>query len=102
MHLLGARIVTAYFIKYKCIQLYNNTKGGSMDQIWSVIGQYAFPIVACVVMGWYVKYIQDNYRKDISDISTRHKEEMDKVTTALNNNTLAIQRLTDYIEKDND
>ena len=73
-----------------------------MDQIWSAIGQYAFPIVACVVMGWYVKYIQDNYRKDISDISTRHKEEMDKVTQALNNNTMAIQRLTDYIGKDAD
>ncbi len=73
-----------------------------MDQIWSAIGQYAFPIVACVVMGWYVKYIQDNYRKDISDISARHKEEMDKVTTALNNNTIAIQRLTDFIEKDAD
>lgn len=73
-----------------------------MDQIWSAIGQYAFPIVACVVMGWYVKYIQDNYRKDISEISARHKEEMEQVTQALNNNTLAIQRLTDYIEKDND
>lgn len=76
-----------------------NTKGGNMDQIWSVIGQYAFPIVACVVMGWYVKYIQDNYRQDISDISSRHKEEMDKVTEALNNNTQAIQKLTDYIER---
>jgi len=76
-----------------------NTKGGNMDQIWSAIGQYAFPIVACVVMGWYVKYIQDNYRKDISDISSRHKEEMDKVTEALNNNTQAIQKLTDYIER---
>ena len=73
-----------------------------MDQIWSAIGQYAFPIVACVVMGWYVKYIQDNYRKDIADISTRHKEEMDKVTEALNNNTIAIQRLTDYIKEDAD
>lgn len=70
-----------------------------MDQIWSAIGQYAFPIVACVVMGWYVKYIQDNYRKDIADISTRHKDEMDKVTEALNNNTQAIQKLTDYIER---
>lgn len=70
-----------------------------MDQIWSAIGQYAFPIVACVIMGWYVKYIQDNYRKDISDISTRHKEEMDQVTQALNNNTQAIQKLTDYIER---
>lgn len=70
-----------------------------MDQIWSAIGQYAFPIVACVIMGWYVKYIQDNYRQDISSISSRHKEEMDKVTEALNNNTQAIQKLTDYIER---
>ena len=69
------------------------------DQIWSAIGQYAFPIVACVVMGWYVKYIQDNYRSDINSISARHKEEMDKVTEALNNNTQAIQKLTDYIER---
>lgn len=76
-----------------------NTKGGNMDQIWSAIGQYAFPIVACVVMGWYVKYIQDNYRQDISDISSRHKEEMANVTEALNNNTQAIQKLTDYIER---
>mgnify|MGYP003445079520 CR=1 FL=1 len=71
-----------------------------MDQIFSMVGQYAFPIVACVVMGWYVKYIQDNYRKDISEISGRHKQEMDQVTAALNNNTLAIQKLTDYIERD--
>lgn len=70
-----------------------------MDQIWSMIGQYAFPIVACVLMGWYVKYIQDNYRKDINEISARHKSEMDDVTKALNNNTLAIQKLTDYIER---
>lgn len=70
-----------------------------MDQIWSMIGQYAFPIVACVLMGWYVKYIQDNYRKDINEISARHKSEMDDVTKALNNNTLAIQKLTDYIEQ---
>ena len=69
-----------------------------MDQILALIGQYAFPIAACVAMGWYVKYIQDNYRKDIAEISTRHKDEMDKVTMALNNNTIAIQKLTDYIE----
>lgn len=73
-----------------------------MEQIFSVIGQYAFPIVACIVMGWYVKYIQDNYRKDISDISIRHKDEMEKVTAALNNNTIAIQRLTDFIEKEDE
>ena len=73
-----------------------------MDQILALIGQYAFPIVACIAMGWYVKYIQDHYRKDIAEISTRHKDEMDKVTTALNNNTIAIQKLTDYIESKDD
>ncbi len=73
-----------------------------MEQIFSVIGQYAFPIVACVVMGWYVKYIQDNYRKDINEISVRHRDEMDKVTEALNNNTLAIQKLTNYIDNNNE
>ena len=83
---------------YTIIQVFK--RGGYMDQIFSMVGQYAFPIVACVVMGWYVKYIQDNYRKDISEISGRHKQEMDQVTAALNNNTLAIQKLTDYIERD--
>ena len=73
-----------------------------MDQIWEVIGQYAFPIVMCVLMAWYVKYTQDNYRTDIADINDKHKAEMDKVTEALNNNTLAIQKLTDYMEKQND
>ena len=69
------------------------------DQILSAIGQYAFPIIACLAMGWYVKYIQDAYRKDISDIRDNHKDEMHKVTEALNNNTVAIQKLTDYIER---
>lgn len=68
-----------------------------MDQIFAAIGQYAFPIVACVVMGWYVKYTQDNYRTDIQELSKNHKEEIDKVTSALNNNTLALQKLTDVI-----
>ena len=69
-----------------------------MDQIFAAIGQYAFPIVACVIMGWYVKYTQDNYREDIQELSKNHKEEIDKVTSALNNNTLALQKLTDVIE----
>lgn len=73
-----------------------------MEQIWSAIGQYAFPIVMCVIMAWYVKYIQDNYREDISDISAKHKAEMDQVTQALNNNTLAIQKLADYLQKENE
>lgn len=68
-----------------------------MENILTLTGQYAFPIVACVAMGWYVKYIQDNHRKDIQELSENHREEMNKVTSALNNNTLALQKLTDVI-----
>lgn len=72
-------------------------KEANMENILTLLGQYAFPIVACIAMGWYVKYIQDNYRKDIQELSENHREEMNKVTSALNNNTLALQKLTDVI-----
>lgn len=77
-------------------------KGGYVVDVLTLVGQYAFPIVACLAMGWYVKYIQDNYRIDIAELNSRHKEEMDNITQAINNNTLAIQKLTDYIEQCND
>lgn len=69
-----------------------------MEQIFSVVGQYAFPIVACVVMGWYVKYTQDNYRNDIKTLNDNHSKEMDNIKDALDNNTLALQKLIDIID----
>ena len=72
-----------------------------MDQIWSVIGQYAFPIVMCILMGWYVKYREDKHSDEIKETRESHKAEMDKVTDALNNNTLALQHLTDYMQRQN-
>lgn len=73
-----------------------------MDQIWSIIGQYAFPIVMCILMGWYVKYREDKHSDEIKETRESHKAEMDKVTDALNNNTLALQHLTDYMQRQND
>lgn len=70
-----------------------------MEQIWSMIGQYAFPIVACAAVGWYVKYIEDKHREELKEIQSVHKIEMDDISLAVKNNTLAIQRLTDYIIK---
>ena len=72
-----------------------------MDQIWSIIGQYAFPIVMCILMGWYVKYREDKHSDEIKETRESHKAEMDKVTDALNNNTLALQHLTDYMQRQN-
>ena len=66
-------------------------------EIIQLITTVGFPIVACGGMAWYVKYITDRNREDMKEERDQHNQEMQKVTDALNNNTLAIQKLTDYI-----
>ena len=53
----------------------------SIAQIISTVG---FPIAMCVALLWYNK-----------DMSVKHKEETEKFTEALNNNTLVLQKLCD-------
>ena len=57
-----------------------------------------FPIVCCGAMMWYVRYITDRNRDDIEKLNQQHKEEMESITMAVNNNTLALQKLSDLIE----
>ena len=58
-----------------------------VSNIVTVISQVGFPIAMCLVMAWYVKYTND-----------QHKEEIDKITEALNNNTLAVQKLCERMD----
>ena len=66
-------------------------------EIIQLITTVGFPIVACGGMAWYVKYITDRNREDMKEERNQHDQEMQQVTDALNTNTLAIQKLTDYI-----
>lgn len=68
--------------------------------IVSLIGSLGFPIVACGAMAWYVKYQMDINNQQIKAITEEHKSEMIEVTTALNNNTLALQKLCDKLDKE--
>lgn len=52
----------------------------------SIITQIGFPIAVCLICFWYIKKIQED-----------HKAEMDKMSEAINNNTLVMQRLLDKI-----
>lgn len=70
-----------------------------MSDIITAISTVGFPIVACVGLGWFVKYQTDSNNKEVAEMRKEHNEEIAKVTEALNNNTLAIQRLTDHIIK---
>lgn len=71
--------------------------------ITTLIGNYCFPIVACLAMAWYVKYITDNNSKETKELNQMHTNEMllfkDEIKQALNNNTIAIEKLCEKIEK---
>lgn len=65
--------------------------------ITQVISTVGFPVGACIAMGVYVKYITDQNSARLDKLNADHKSEMDSVTAALNNNTLALQHLTDLM-----
>lgn len=64
-----------------------------------IIGNYGFSIAMCCAMAWYVKYITDKHREELNNMNQLHKQEMGDITTAVNNNTLAIQRLVDLLNR---
>lgn len=66
----------------------------TITQLISTVG---FPVGACIAMGIYVKYITDQNNARLDNLNAQNKEEMLQVTQALNNNTLALQHLTDMM-----
>lgn len=69
-----------------------------MSIIITAISSLGFPIVACIGMGWYVKYQTDTNTREVTELRNEHKHEIDKVTQSLNNNTLVIQKLIDKMD----
>ena len=69
-----------------------------MDII-QIISTLGFPIACCLALGWYVKMLTGNFRDDIKEIQKEHKDEIAKVTDALNSNTIVIQKLCDKLEQ---
>lgn len=65
----------------------------SAQDIVTLIQSVGFPIVMCGLMAWYVKYITDKNREQITAEREAHKEEMNEVIKAINNNTIVIERL---------
>lgn len=60
-----------------------------VNTLIQLVGSLGFPIVACGALFW---------RMIKSD--EQHKEEMNKMSEALNNNTSALVKLTEKLEKE--
>ena len=62
-----------------------------------LVATLGFPIVACIAMAWFVYYTTNKHREEVAKLNEQHNEEMKSVTEAINNNTLALQRLCDKL-----
>ena len=60
----------------------------TLQNVINLIKDLGFPIAVCIAMFWL-------NNKQVE----QHKEEMSKVTDALNNNTLALTELRDRLDK---
>lgn len=67
----------------------------ALSEIISTVG---FPIVCFVMCGYYVKYREDKNDDKYDKLNAQHDEEMKQIVSALNNNTIALQKLTDKLE----
>ena len=75
-----------------------------MLDISTLLGNYAFPIVACIFMAIYVKDITKSNREDTKALNEQHTKEMnafkDEIKEALNNNTIALTKLCEKLERE--
>lgn len=58
----------------------------TMQAILQAITTVGFPIVMCLCLAWYCMKLNDT-----------HKTETDKFASALNNNTIILQKLCDIL-----
>lgn len=68
------------------------------DTILAVLGNYAFPIVCCIGMAYFVKYMYDQTNQRVDKLNEEHKNEVDTLSEVIKNNTLAVEKMNSLIE----
>ena len=58
-----------------------------VNGIAQMIQTVGFPIAMCLALAWYVKYQQDENKKTLENL-----------TTVLNNNTIALTKISEKLE----
>lgn len=71
-----------------------------MNDIVSIISAVGFPIVAAIGCGYFVKWQYEQNLKQTEEMRKEHREEVQKMTEAINNNNTLLQRLLDKFDKE--
>lgn len=64
-----------------------------------MISTVGFPILCACACGYYVKYITDKNREQIAELNGKHKAEIDEIVKSINNNTVALTKLAERLER---
>lgn len=70
-----------------------------MDMWIQIISSLGFPIMAAIACGWFIKYQMDQYKQDLKDIRTEHKEEIKDLREVITQNTIVLQKLCDRLDE---
>lgn len=70
-----------------------------MDTFLTVLGNYAFPIVCCIAMAYFVKYMYDQTNARVDKLNEEHKNEVDTLSEVIKNNTIALEKMNTLIEQ---
>lgn len=71
-----------------------------MNEIAQIISVIGFPIVAALGCAYFVKWQYEQNQKQMEEIRKEHKEEITNMTKAIENNTIALTRLIEKINKE--
>ena len=69
------------------------------DTFLTILGNYVFPIVACCVMAYFVKYMYDQTNSRVDKLNNQHKNEVDTLSEVIKNNTVALEKMNILIER---
>lgn len=69
--------------------------------ILNIIQNVGFPIACVLGMGYYIMKMNQHYREDIKGLTDKQDEQIEKLRSALENNTLAILHLSDVLDHEN-
>jgi hypothetical protein len=88
-----------YFTNGSICVMIEKRGGENMQEVMTAINTVGLPTVVAIASMWYVKYREDKNDARMDKINELHKQEMSDITEALNNNTLALQRICDTFEQ---
>ena len=70
-----------------------------VNEFMTAINTLGLPTVVAIASMWYVKYREDKNDARMDKLNELHKQEMVDITEAVNNNTIALQRICDTFEQ---